>query len=96
MNPKPNYLDCLPSLLLKKGHETNEMKPEIIRNHGVLPTRWAPTSYKLVYKPYKWPKINGFARGDITLLYKDCASVYKNRRGPTLYQNVVIPIVCLL
>ena len=26
------------------------------------PTRWAPTSYKWSYSPYKWPKMNGLLR----------------------------------
>ena len=33
----------------------------------IPPTRWAPTSYKLGYSPYKWPKINGFSSPCLTL-----------------------------
>ncbi len=31
----------------------------IFKKQKLGSTRWAPTSYKWGYNPYKWPKING-------------------------------------
>ena len=36
------------------------------RKLSINGARWAPTSYKWSYNPYKWPKINWFAWGYFT------------------------------
>ena len=47
-------------------------------------TRWAPTSYKYSYNPYKWPY--KWVTGVITLLI-GVITPFITGRGPTLYEE---------
>ena len=53
-------------------------------------TRWAPTSDKWSYKPYKWPY--KWVTGVITLLI-GVITPFITSRGPTLYMFCTIPLV---
>ena len=52
------------------------------RQNLLIPTRWAPTSYKWSYNPFKWPY--NWVTGVVTLLI-EVITPHITCRGPTLY-----------
>ena len=61
---------------------------------GLYPTRWAPTSYKWSYNPYKWPY--KWVTGVITLLI-EVIIPFITSRGPPCRHPVIPPEVqCLI